>query len=156
MTDSRSSPPGSINKKKERRKKKGQTYEELRLPAIVSFSSGRIPCTHAHTHVCTHAHTRARADFAALCSHSPSVRLGRDRCVPSWPPGCHHLELPAVHHGSSPHAAARQWPRGCCHGNSHTITVKRMCVDIEAMDEQSFPISMRHAATPMKEGRQAV
>ncbi|XP_075885127.1 WD repeat-containing protein 36 [Nelusetta ayraudi] len=30
---------GSINKKKERRKKKGLSYEELRLPAIVSFSS---------------------------------------------------------------------------------------------------------------------
>ncbi|KAM8828910.1 WD repeat-containing protein 36 [Spinachia spinachia] len=30
---------GSINKKKEHKKKKGLTYEELRLPAIVAFSS---------------------------------------------------------------------------------------------------------------------
>lgn len=31
---------GSINKKKEQKKKKGMSYEELRLPAIVAFSSG--------------------------------------------------------------------------------------------------------------------
>lgn len=31
---------GSINKKKEQKKKKGLSYEELRLPAITSFSSG--------------------------------------------------------------------------------------------------------------------
>lgn len=32
--------PGSINKKKEQKKKKGLSYEELRLPAITAFSSG--------------------------------------------------------------------------------------------------------------------
>lgn len=31
---------GSVNKKKEQKKKKGVSYEELRLPAIVAFSSG--------------------------------------------------------------------------------------------------------------------
>lgn len=31
---------GSINKKKEKRRKKGLSYEELRLPAITAFSSG--------------------------------------------------------------------------------------------------------------------
>lgn len=31
---------GSINKKKEQKKKKGMSYKELRLPAIVAFSSG--------------------------------------------------------------------------------------------------------------------
>lgn len=31
---------GSINKKKEKNKKKGMSYEQLRLPAITAFASG--------------------------------------------------------------------------------------------------------------------
>lgn len=36
---------GSINKKKEQKKKKGLTYEALRLPAITAFSSGEADST---------------------------------------------------------------------------------------------------------------
>lgn len=34
---------GSISKKKEKNKKKGLAYEELRLPAVTAFASGGFP-----------------------------------------------------------------------------------------------------------------
>jgi len=40
--------PGSLNKKKEKKKKKGLSYEELRLPAITAFSSGEQSDTVPH------------------------------------------------------------------------------------------------------------
>lgn len=96
---------GSINKKKEQKKKKGLSYEELRLPAITSFSSGRRSNTnwtdtefHIETVWCKHA-------SLLIDSCCPSVRLGRHRRLSSRSTSSHHMELPAVHHGSSSPAA---------------------------------------------------
>lgn len=105
---------GSIHKKKEKNRKKGLSYEELRLPAITAFTSGRTQ---------TKLLSRKSLVFIDhfLCvsnSDCSSVGLGRDRCLSPRALASDHVELPEVHHGSSPAAASGSSQGRRCYSNA--------------------------------------
>ncbi|XP_053195393.1 WD repeat-containing protein 36 [Scomber japonicus] len=70
---------GSINKKKEKKKKKGLSYEELRLPAITAFSSAAVRQSDWDGIVACHRGRRATTTW------------NYQRCTM----GAHHLQPPA-------------------------------------------------------------
>lgn len=107
---------GSINKKKEKKKKKGLSYEELRLPAITAFTSGGTQ-TRAARDPPESARVSKNIDCVSA-SHRSSVRLGRDRGLSPWPRAGDHVELPEVHHGSPPAAASASSQRRRCYCNA--------------------------------------
>lgn len=108
---------GSINKKKEKKKKKGLSYEELRLPAITAFTSGGTQ-TEATQNSPGNVYFKKKILICVSGSDCSSVRLGRDRRLSPWPLGSDDVEFPEVHHGSSP-AASSSPSQGCrCYCNA--------------------------------------
>lgn len=102
---------GSVNKKKEKKKKKGLMYEELRLPAITAFSS----CEH-YDKLCRSPYRKRsiKADtvlflFTAVTRQSDwdgIVACHRDRlATTTWnyqrcTMGAHHLQPPGSRRGA--------------------------------------------------------
>lgn len=112
---------GSVNKKAEKnRQKKGVAFNELRLPAITSFSSGGrwfyFPLSVSVRLFLTLS--------VSVNSPGTSVGLGRHRSLSSRLYRSYDVELPEEHHGSLPPDASGQRSQGYRrHGNAKNVLV---------------------------------